>query len=131
LDPVEVAEVPTIIDEPVTPAANGGGWALINLILAGLSAILAIFALTAKKDEDDEENEDDEEKAKKHRIAKLGATLLAVAVVVTFLLTEDMSQKMVMVDKWTLLMGLYAIGDGLFTYKARKGKDEEEEQANA
>ena len=69
-------------------------------------------------------------KAKKHRLAKLGAAAVAVAAVATFLLTEDMSQNMVMVDKWTLLMGLYAIGDGLFTYKARKGQDEEE-QPNA
>ena len=126
--PVEVAEVPTIIDEPVTPTASGGGWALINLILAGVAALSAIFALTAKKDEVGED--EDEDKAKKHRLAKLGAAAIAVAAVATFLLTEDMSQNMVMVDKWTLLMGLYAIGDGLFTYKARKGQDEEE-QPNA
>ncbi|MCR4725048.1 MAG: DUF11 domain-containing protein, partial [Clostridia bacterium] len=126
----EVAEITPITPvEPATPAA-GGGWALINLILAGLSAVFAIFALTAKKDEDDEDDEDSEEKGKKHRMAKLGATAVAVAAIATFLLTEDMSQNMVMVDKWTLLMALYAIGDGLFTYNARKGKDEDDEKAN-
>ena len=125
----EVAEITPIAPvEPATPAA-GGGWALINLILTAVAAISAIFALTAKKDED--EDNEDEEKSKKGRIAKIGAAAVAVAAIVTFLLTEDMSQNMVMVDKWTLLMGLYAIGDGIFTYNARKGKDEEEEQANA
>ena len=129
----EVAEITPIAPiEPAAPAA-GGGWALINLILGAVAAISAIFALTAKKDEEDEDgqSEEDEDKAKKHRLAKAGAAAVAVAAIVTFLLTEDMSQKMVMVDKWTLLMGLYAIGDGLFTYNARKGKDEEEEKANA
>ena len=129
----EVAEITPIAPvEPATPAA-GGGWALINLILAAVAALSAIFALTAKKDEEDEDgqSEEDEDKAKKHRLAKAGAAAVAVAAIVTFLLTEDMSQNMVMVDKWTLLMGLYAIGDGIFTYNARKGKDEEEEQANA
>ncbi len=100
--------------------------------MTGLAAIFAIFALTAKKDEDeDEDDEEAKERAKKQRNAKIGAAIVAIAAIATYLLTEDMSQNMVLVDKWTLLMGVYAIGDGLFSWSARKGKEEaEDEQVN-
>ncbi len=120
-------EAPEVIPDPETPAAsaNSGGWALINLLCIAVAAISATFALSAKKNEKD--GDEDDGRAKRYRFAKFGAAAVAAAAIATFLLTEDLGQKMVMVDKWTLLMGLYAIGVGLFTYNARKGMDEEEQ----
>ena len=74
---------------------------------------------------------DDQEEAKRHN--KLGMRLLrlipAIGSVVAFILTEDMSAKMQMVDKWTLMMVIIlAIEVALAAFSKKTTDDGEEEQ---
>ena len=131
---------PEKIKEEVTPqAAPKGHWALINLIAAMLSVVLAVVVLLAKhaKDEDDEdkddqvvanENEDDENESTRHRRWKVIATIDAILAVVVFILTENISLPMVLVDKWTVLMVLFGLISIVSTYFARKWHEEDEDE---
>ena len=134
---------PEKIKEEVTPqAAPKGHWALINLIAAMLSVVLAVVALLAKhakdEDEDDEgkddqvvanENEDDDEnESTRHRRWKVIATIDAILAVVVFILTENISLPMVLVDKWTALMVLFGLISIVSTYFARKWHEEDEDE---
>ena len=129
------------IKEEATPqAAPKGHWALINLIAAMLSVVLAVAALLAKhaKEEDEEEkddqvveseNQDDETSAsKRHRTWKIVAVIDAIAAVVVFILTENLAHDMVLVDKWTVLMVLFGLISIVSTYFARKWHEEDEDE---
>ena len=126
----EVVEEPVEIIEPeVTPeVGNSSAWALVNLICVAASAIgsLALIISKSKKEEDEEE---ENEKRRKGGY-KILAALATVASIVAFILTEDMTAPMIMVDKWTLLMVvLFIIALGSF-FLGRKWHEEENE-ANA
>ena len=132
---------PEKIKEEATPQASPKGhWALINLIAAMLSVVLAVAALLAKhaKEDDEEEkddqvveseNQDDETSAsKRHRTWKIVAVIDAIAAVVVFILTENLAHDMVLVDKWTLLMVLFGLISIVSTYFARKWHEEDEDE---
>jgi uncharacterized repeat protein (TIGR02543 family) len=100
------------IDDNATPlfADEYNAWALINLLLAIAGVILAgaIFIISASKKENDEQVLDKEtdgqytEISKRSRLLKVFTGLCALAGVIVFLLTEDMSLPMVLVDFWTI-----------------------------
>ena len=134
---------PEKIKEEATPQATPKGhWALINLIAAMLSVVLAVVALLAKhakdEDEDDEdkddqvvanENEDDDEnESTRHRRWKVIATIDAILAVVVFILTENLAHDMVLVEKWTVLMVLFGLISIVSTYFARKWHEEDEDE---
>ncbi len=52
--------------------------------------------------------------------------MVAVLAVVLFLLTEDMTQKMVLLDKWTLWMLVIAIGQIVVAFFSRKTQKDDE-----
>ena len=140
--PAPTAKPEKIKEEATPQAAPKGHWALINLIAAMLSVVLAVVALLAKhakdEDEDDEdkddqvvanENEDDDEnESTRHRRWKVIATIDAILAVVVFILTENISLPMVLVDKWTLLMVLFGLISIVSTYFARKWHEEDEDE---
>ena len=140
--PAPTAKPEKIKEEATPQAASKGHWALINLIAAMLSVVLAVVALLAKhakdEDEDDEdkddqvvanENEDDDEnESTRHRRWKVIATIDAILAVVVFILTENISLPMVLVDKWTLLMVLFGLISIVSTYFARKWHEEDEDE---
>ena len=108
-------------------------WALLNLILAILGAVIAILlvigAFFKKKGENDEQesaeesspstaNDDDvysknkEEQQKKRRLLwRIVATVVGLLGIIVFLLTENMHYLMVFIDKWTILMVVLALAD--------------------
>ena len=149
LTPPEVIENdPTpqaTIDDGKAPKAEPETfWALINLLCAIatclISVLLLAFYFVKRKADEDEQKEnsnsrasfmDDQEEAKRHN--KLGMRLLglipAIGSVVAFILTEDMSAKMQMVDKWTLMMVIIlAIEVALAAFSKKTTDDGEEEQ---
>ncbi|MBR2753012.1 MAG: hypothetical protein IKE02_04745, partial [Lachnospiraceae bacterium] len=149
LTPPEVIENdPTpqaTIDDGKAPKAEPETfWALINLLCAIatclISVLLLAFYFIKRKADEDEQKEnsnsrasfmDDQEEAKRHN--KLGMRLLglipAIGSVVAFILTEDMSAKMQMVDKWTLMMVIIlAIEVALAVFSKKTTDDGEEEQ---
>ena len=140
--PAPTAKPEKIKEEATPQAAPKGHWALINLIAAMLSVVLAVVALLAKhaKDEDDEdkddqvvanENEDDENESTRHRRWKVIATIDAILAVVVFILTENLAHDMVLVDKWTVLMVLFGLISIVSTYFARKWHEEDEDEQSS
>ena len=138
--PAPTAKPEKIKEEATPQAAPKGHWALINLIAAMLSVVLAVAALLAKhaKEEDEEEkddqvveneNQDDETVAsKRHRTWKIVAVIDAILAVVVFILTENLAHDMVLVDKWTVLMVLFGLISIVSTYFARKWHEEDEDE---
>ena len=81
--------------------------------------------VTKEKDEDEEE--EDETKIKRNRLLKILSILPALAAIITFILTEDMTQPMVLVDKWTILMVIYLLVDLILGILSKKKKEEPED----
>ena len=140
-EPVPEAEPEVEIEESETPLA-AGAWALVNLICAVVTALGAIVALFRKKEDDDEdedepktdEEDEDDNRGKKMLASKIAGTVAGVAGPVAFILTEDMSLPMQMVDKWTLLMVVILAAQivaAIFNKKASELDDEDEEEAAA
>ena len=115
-EPVPTVEPEVDIVDPEPPLAEGV-WALLNLIAAILTTLGAIVALFRRKEEEDEEDEeqtaykaesDDEDenddRSKKMLIAKIVGAIAGIAAPIVFMVTEDMSLPMALVDKWTVLM---------------------------
>ena len=92
------------------------------------------ISLIRKPNEDEDEKEqvrsnpDTEEEDKKRKWTKLLGIIPAIAAVITFLLTEDMRNHMVFVDKWTILMAIYFVVGGALAFFTRNKKDEEKEE---
>ncbi len=129
------------IDDNVTPewATKDKHWALINLICAVISMLLGIFLLMSKneKEEDEEENknlelENEEENTTqvRHRRWKVVVVIDALLSIILFILTENMTNPMVLVDRWTLLMFVLTLINVVAVIFGRKfHKEEQEEKA--
>ena len=143
------APEPEIVDpEPAPAAVNEGFWALINLICAIVSVLLSLFILLrylgkGKKNVDDDKDDakaqdTDAEEQKQQKIKKKGLLRImdiipAVVSVITFILTEDMSQPMQLVDQWTLLMVVILLVDvvlALFTKRTTKDIEDDDKEQN-
>ena len=113
-------ELPEQIEEepaPLAPELEVAKWALVNLIAAAITVLLALFRLAvyASDDDDDNDNEEEDEQVhddgeerneehrKRHRLL-LVIVALAVLAVIVFLLTEDVRLPMRLIDRWTPLM---------------------------
>ena len=138
-------EESTVIDDDDTPlAAMGEGagrsWALLNLILTVLTALISLLMLTfyfygKRRQGEDEERQymhsaqdGEEEELKRKGLVRLLSILPAVLALITFILTEDMRNPMIFVDKWTLLMLLYAVVNAALAILSIKKREEMEEE---
>ena len=138
------------VEEEYTPKASPQYyWALINLICAIVTVLFGLLLLISKrhKDEDDEEeddetkqqqtttNEDEEQEQEKKRglFTRVLAVLIAIASVVFFLVTEDMSLAWTWTDQWTIWMVVIGLAQIVVFFVGRKWKnvddDDEDEQA--
>ena len=100
-------------------------FALINLILAVLTAIMALGMIgtyfRGKEDNEEEEGE------KKHRAGKFLGIIPAAAGIIAFILTEDITNPMQLTDRWTILMAVIFAAGLATAYFTRNRKQEEEE----
>ena len=115
----EPTEPEVIPDDPV-PQTAPPTWALLNLIfmaLSGLGALGMVLSFFKK----------DGGAVQKSRKSKLFGLISALAAVVTFIATEDMSGMMAIADKWTALMGAYAAVTGVLAYLTRNQQPETKE----
>lgn len=120
----EVKKEDVVISEPKTPkAVPEKYWALLNLILSILTVIGGIIFLLHKKDEELEEEDN-----KKVNRFKILSTLTAIASVIIFILTEDMTATMVWVDKWTIAMAVVLCIELIEDYYIHKNSKYEEEE---
>ncbi len=134
--------------DPTGSSYGGRAWALVNLICLIVTAylLLPLLHLKAKygrsklvgklnKEEeqicelDERENEEFEKMTKKFkRRFAIGVALELIDVVlalVTFILTEDMRNPMVLIDRWTPLMVLFLVICWVIDVRAIRIRDKE------
>ena len=113
------------IEIPKTAAATGS-WALINLLAAigtGLmSLILLIGCFGRKEDEEDE----DAETVNRKRGVRIASLIPAVGAAIAFILTENMTLKMQLTDRWTIMMLIILAIQFVVALLAKSSRDEEE-----
>ncbi len=129
----EAGEEESIAEEATPLAGNTGAWALLNLILAVLTALGSVVLLVGylgKKRKEDEEGKE-EYTVKKHGFWRVASLIPGIGAIVAFLLTEDMSQPMAFVDRWTLLMVILAVIQIVIAVLSMKDKQEPDEQDEA
>ena len=130
-----------IPDEPV-PQAAGPAWALIILILSILTVLASLLLLVGyfgkKEEEAQDENGnpilDAEGNSLMNNIKKRGGWRLASLVpailsVIAFLLTENMRNPMILVDRWTLLMVIIAVVQVLVMLLSKKKTEDNTQEA--
>ena len=125
-----------IIDDDATPStARKEHWALINLIAAIGSVLFGLLLLLSKNkkdnDNEDEDATDEEGTQKRNKVWKVVSLVDAIIAVVVFVLTENMKQPMVLVDKWTMLMILFTLISIVSFAFGRKYHEEDEKAENA
>ena len=122
--------VEVIADHAAPKAAAEGIWALINLIAAAatvlIGALMIILGLKKKENDEDEDKEADTTN-RKWAVRALGV-IPAIAAVVAFILTEDMTLKMVLTDKWTILMLIILAVEAVLAIASKKRTEEGEEK---
>ena len=128
--------VSRITDSPIS-LAGSASWALVNLILAALGMLTAVVMLLAyvirTQKEEDEEYTDDESQTLRHkRFGWRVLTLIAgMAAVVLFILTENVTLPMVLVDYWTIFHAIIVVLQSAFIVLAVQRKNEEEDRCMA
>lgn len=104
------AEQETIGNSETPLAASNGGWALLNLILAAVTVLGGVLLLAL---------------GNKHNAWRLAGLIPALAAIVAFLVTENLSMSMVFADRWTLLMALIVLIQAGIAVLSRKGEGED------
>ena len=102
IESVEPIKKTTIANNNAPLATTEGSWALINLIATLLVFLIAIILLVMAFV--NKRKEDEELQIKNKMIGRIISIIVAIITGFIFLITEDMSLPMVLVDKWTLLM---------------------------
>jgi len=94
-----------------------------------------LLALRRRREDDedgdgsDDDDDDDEERSKKRKLNayKAAGAAAAVASIIAFILTEDMSNPMILADKWTILMAILFAGQAATAYGAKKAAEDDSE----
>jgi hypothetical protein len=117
--------------------SNGASWSLFDLILTvfgvlmcTLSIIRAIARKRREEESDYRELHDDEEYEKRKRIRKralIMLTVFAVVAVILFILTQDITLPMVILDKWSIVFALITVIEIICVARRRRKEEEEEE----
>ena len=108
-------EFEDVIPEEAVPQASGAAWALVNLIAMLLTVLLTLVSLVKRH-----ENEEHETETR----LRLGLLIPAAASVVTFFLTENLRNPMVLTDSWTILMLLILALNAIFCFFSSRHKEE-------
>lgn len=116
------------IGQTVVPRGQGSGtWSLLDLILAAVGLIVAVWQLVAhlidpkrRRDDDDEDQdyddqEDAEEPKERSLLFSLISILTGIGAVVVFIFTQDLFTKMIIVDKWTPFIAVLVLVQLIFT----------------
>lgn len=93
--------------------------------------IITYFKKKGDEDEDDgvkRELTDEEKEQNERKKSKFLGLIPGLGSVIAFLLTEDMTAKMVLTDRWTVLMLAILVIGAALAYLTRNEKQDEEEQ---
>ena len=120
-------------EEAPLAAPAGAAWALLNLILAILTALGSVLLLIGyigkkKKEEENENGENVEYTVKKKGVWRVLSLIPGIGAIVAFILTENMRNPMVFTDRWTLLMVIIAVIQVIVAILAKKEKEEPDDR---
>ena len=120
---------PTMIEDGQTPLADQPVWALLNLIMTILTGIFSAVLLIGYfgKKEADEDDEDYKE-LKRNGFARLASIIPAAVSVIAFILTENMANPMVIIDRWTVFMAAILLIQAVIAMIAKKSEKENDEE---
>ncbi len=121
---------PVTINDSQAPLADGSYWALLNLIMTIVTGIISAILLIGyfgKKNDEDENEGDEESETKRKGLARLASIIPAVGALIAFILTEDMSNPMILTDRWTILMAVILLIQAVVAIRARKTEEENDE----
>lgn len=107
---------------PPKTVQNVQYWALINLIATILTIILALILLIMYFI--NKRKEDDDTDIKNRTIKRMIGAIIAIVTGFIFLITEDMSLPMTLVDRWTFLMIVLLILQIIITILCKHKKTE-------
>lgn len=132
---VQPAPAPEQVPSDATPLAAPepepeGAWALLNLLAAALTCLASVFRLAGLRSDGESDESEDEETRRNRRAMRVVTLVPAVGSVVAFLLTEDMSQPMALLDAWTPMMGAILLVQAVIVWLA-SNKDEEQDERQA
>jgi heme/copper-type cytochrome/quinol oxidase subunit 2 len=122
---------------PQDPGTSSGQWALLNLILAVVAIIFAfaliIHLFTGRRK--DENSYGNTTKGSNGNIWRALVVIAGIASPIVFLLTEDMTLPMSIVDMWTLLMAAIVVVQVVLTlvmWQVRKpGQDDSDGEVSS
>lgn len=129
-----VQEVVDVQENQTPQAGISRSWALVNLIASLLTVLLAIVMLLIKrKKENDDEDEKNPYTEKRYTWMKLLGIVIGVVSVIVFILTEDITLPMALLDKYSVVMIVIALLQcvTLLTHIFLKGNEEKEETTQA
>ena len=127
-----MAAVPATITDSQSPLAINSSWALLNLIMTIITGIISAVLLVGIFGKKEDENEDGEEvEIKRHRLARFMSLIPAIGAAIIFIITEDMSNPMALIDGWTILMAVILLIQVVVAMIAKKSKDENEDDEMA
>lgn len=115
------------VEKDKTPLSKGTqSWALINLlcVVATIALILFIFLGKRKKEEEEEETTTS---YKRRTWTKVSSVVIAIASLIAFIITEDMTLPMILVDKWTVVMALILLVQCVNLYLTKRWKEDSED----
>ncbi len=122
----------TDIEDGLAPKTSAAYWALLNLILAILTAIVSIILLIGYLGRRNKEDENEEEpEIRKKGFARICSLVPAIAGIILFILTEDMTLPMQWMDSWTIWQAIILLAELIIAVFCRKSEKEEEDTAAA
>ena len=125
-NPAPKAPATTAISDPDTPLAVNAYWALVNLLCAIATALLSVVMLIryfGRRNEEDEETGEETEIRRKGAV-RLASIIPAIGAIIAFILTEDMTNPMIMTDKWTIMMIVILAVQCIVAIAAKKKSDD-------
>jgi len=110
------------------PIATFAVWALLNLILTIVTVLIAVVLIAAwfRKRDDVREDSEYEQKERKYLAPRIAASAAAVASIIVFILTQDMSLPMILYDKWSILHGIIVIAVVILAIFSKKRNGDQE-----
>ena len=120
---------PTMIEDGQTPLADQPVWALLNLImtiLTGIFSAVLLIGYFGKKEED--EDDDEYKELKRNGFARLASIIPAAVAVIAFILTENMANPMVLIDRWTVFMAAILLIQAVIAMIAKKSEKENDDE---
>jgi hypothetical protein len=139
--PTPLAAPESIEDEPIPLATAEKNWALINLLATIATAATTVFLLIRligrrKEEQEAEENaayantaeEEEARRIRRKGMLRIVSLIPTVAAIIIFIVTEDMTARMQLVDRFTVLMIVILVIQIIIAALAKVKKDDADEE---